>query len=98
MKIVNKRKFVRSIVLVVAVIFGLIFMFGNKTFSLSEKKYEKVFASSGDTLWSIAKEQKNNNAYFEDKDIRAIVDEIKYTNNMNNSDLQVGQELSIPTI
>ena len=81
-----------------AMILGVMFLFVNKTLSHSELAYKKVYASSGDTLWSIAKEQKNNNGYFEDKDIRSIVDEIKYTNNLNHSDLKVGQELTIPTI
>lgn len=84
--------------IIVAIIIGSMFLFVNKTLSHSEVAYQKMYASSGDTLWSIAKEQKNSNVYFEDKDIRSIVDEIKYTNNLNNSDLKVGQELSIPTI
>lgn len=98
MKIVNKRKFVRSIVIIGIFIALISFIFVNKTLSHTETSYQKIYVSSGDTLWNIAKEQKNNNQYFEEKDIRTIVDEIKYINNLNNSDLKIGQELNIPTI
>ena len=65
---------------------------------IRETNYKKIYVSSGDTLWNIAQEQKSTNQYFEDKDIRTIVDEIKYTNNLNTSSLNIGQELNIPTI
>ena len=74
------------------------FIFANKTFSHSEPSYKKLYVSSGDTLWNIAQQQKNTNLYFEDKDIRSIIDEIKYTNNLNTSNLEIGQELNIPII
>ena len=98
MKIVNMNKFLRSIILMFGVLILLIFMFINKSFSHSETMYKKVFISSGDTLWNIAKAEKNNNYYFENKDIREIVFELQSINNLNNSDLKIGQELNIPTI
>lgn len=98
MKIVNKRKFIRSIVIIGIFIALISFIFVNKTLSHTETSYQKMYVSSGDTLWNIAKEQKGSNQYFEEKDIRTIIDEIKYTNHLNNSDLEIGQELNIPII
>lgn len=98
MKIVDKRKFIRSLIVIGGIILLISFIFANKTFSHSETSYKKIYVSSGDTLWNIAQQQKNTNLYFEDKDIRSIIDEIKYTNNLNTSNLEIGQELNIPII
>lgn len=98
MKIVDKRKFIRSLIVIGGIILLISFIFANKTFSHSATSYKKIHVSSGDTLWNIAQEQKNTNLYFEDKDIRSIIDEIKYTNNLNTSNLEIGQELNIPII
>ena len=98
MKIVDKRKFIRSLIVIGGVILLISFIFTNKTLSHAETNYKKIYVSSGDTLWNIAQEQKSTNQYFEDKDIRTIIDEIKYTNNLNTSSLNIGQELNIPTI
>ena len=98
MKIVNKGKFIRSMIFIGALITFISFIFVNKTLSHVETSYKKIYVSSGDTLWNIAQDQKNNNQYFGDKDIRSIVDEIKYTNQLTNSNLVVGQELNVPTI
>ena len=98
MKIVDKRKFIRSLIVIGGIILLISFIFANKTFSHSEPSYKKVYVSSGDTLWNIAQQQKNTNLYFEDKDIRSIVDEIKYINKLDASNLEIGQELNIPII
>ena len=98
MKIVNIKKFIRSIILLVMFLSLLTFIFVNKSFSHSETIYKKIYISSGDTLWNIAKMEKNNNTYFENKDIREIVYELQTINNLNNSNLKIGQELNIPTI
>ena len=98
MKIVNKKKFIRSIALIFSFIIVFFIILINKSFSHNDITYKKMYVSSGDTLWSIAKLEKNNNAYFEDKDIRDVVEILKTNNNLNSSNLKVGQELSIPII
>lgn len=98
MKIVDIKKFIRSMIFIGALILFVSFIFVNKTLSHVETTYKKIYVSSGDTLWNIAQNQKSNNQYFEDKDIRSIIDEIKYTNQLTSSNLKVGQELNIPTI
>ena len=98
MKIVNMKKFVRSLILAFGILLLISFIFVNKSFSHSEKKYKQIYISSGDTLWTIAKEEKNNNEYFENKDIREIVYELKTTNKLVSYNLKIGQEINIPTI
>ena len=98
MKIVNKKKFIRSISVTISLIIFIILMLANISFSHTETRCKTVSVISGDSLWSIAKYERDNNVYFEDKDIRYIVDEIKYINNLNTSSLSVGDELKIPTI
>lgn len=97
MKIVNKKKFIRSIIIIGIILF-ISFILINNTLSHNEISYKTIYISSGDTLWGIAKQEKNCNIYFEDKDIRTIVDEIKHTNGLNKADLIIGQKLNIPTI
>ena len=98
MKIVNKKKFIRSISITISSVIFMILMLANISFSHTEVSYKEIITSSGDTLWSIAKYEKNNNDYFENRDIRDIVDEIKYLNHLTNSNLSIGDKLNIPTI
>lgn len=98
MKIVNKKKFIRSTSITVCLIIFLILMLANISFSHTEVNYKEISVSSGDTLWNIANYEKNNNDYFENKDIRDIVAEIKYLNNLNTSNLNIGDMLIVPTI
>ena len=98
MKIVDRRKFVRSLMVMGILIILIGFVFINKSFSHSEISYKKIYVSSGDTLWNIAKLEKNHNVYFQNKDIRDVVEELKSTNNLTNSNLEIGQELNIPII
>ena len=60
--------------------------------------YKTITVNSGDTLWSIAQYEKNENAYYKDSDIRDIVYDIKEINNLNSSSLSINQSLKIPTI
>ena len=51
---------------------------------------------SGDTLWSIAENEIENNKYFENKEIRAVVDELRTVNNFKSSELYEGEKIKIP--
>lgn len=98
MKRVNKIKIIKSTSITIGLIIFLIMLLSNISFSHTEINYKEIAVSSGDTLWSIAKYEKNNNIYFEDKDLRDIIAEIKYLNNLKTSNLSIGDKLSIPTI
>ena len=96
MKIVNVKKFIRTISILVILIL-IILLFSNKTYSKVDTKYKEESIILGDTLWSISQEEAKNNKYFENKDIREIVSEIKRINKLDNLDLREGQKLLIPT-
>lgn len=96
MKIVNVKKFIRTISILVILIL-IIILFSNKTYSKVDTKYKEESIILGDTLWNISQEEAKNNKYFENKDIREIVSEIKRINKLDNLDLKEGQKLLIPT-
>lgn len=96
MKIVNVKKFIRTMSILVILIL-IIILFSNKTYSKVDTKYKEESIILGDTLWSISQEESKNNKYFENKDIREIVSEIKRINKLDNLDLKEGQKLVIPT-
>ncbi len=96
MKIVNVKKFIRTMSILVILIL-IIILFSNKTYSKVDTKYKEESIILGDTLWSISQEEAKNNKYFENKDIREIVSEIKRINKLDNLDLKEGQKLLIPT-
>ena len=52
---------------------------------------------TGDTLWSIAQAELENNKYFEGKDIRYVVNELKNVNNLASANLKEGDKLKIPS-
>lgn len=95
MKIVNKTKFIKAIT-VIAIIVGAIIMFSTKTYSKNDIKYREDYIYAGDTVWSIAKYESENNKYFKNKDIREVVYEIEKVNNFSNSNLYIGQKIKIP--
>ena len=70
----------------------------NTSFSHKDTQYKTIYVSNGDTLWSIAKDERSSNSFYENKDIRDVIDNIKSVNNLNNSNLSVNQKLVIPYI
>ena len=61
MKIVNRKKFIRSN-LILVILLGTILFFANNTYSNVETKYKEEYIYNGDTLWEIAiKEREENN-------------------------------------
>ena len=95
MKIVNKVKFVRTISVLVVIIVALV-IFTKSAYSKGEMRYKEDFIYSGDTLWSIAEKEIINNKYFNNKDIREVVLELKDINNLKDSNLVVGEKIKIP--
>lgn len=95
MKVINKRKFIKNICIIIIIISSII-LFSKKTYSKNEITYKENYIYSGDTLWSISKKEIENNKYFKNKDIRNVVSEIKHLNNLNESTLNVGEKIKIP--
>ena len=96
MRIVNKTKFIRSNV-ILAILISSIVIFATNAYSNVETKYKEEYVCAGDTLWSIAQEELENNKYFEGKDIRYVVNELKNVNNLASSNLKEGDKLKIPS-
>ena len=92
MRIKNRKKFIRGILIIIAFI-SLIAC--KVTYSYSEHNYKTVYVSDGDTLWSIAVMEQKSNNYYEGKDVRYIMENIKSVNNLNTSNLYEGQELKV---
>ena len=82
--------------LIVGIIFIISLFINNKSFSYKENEFKEIYVSNGDTLWSIAKEEKDNNPYYKNKDIRDIVNNIKSINKLNSGNLFANQKLIIP--
>lgn len=95
MKIVNKSKFIKT-TSILALIICLIIIFSKTTYSKVEIEYKENYIYKGDTLWTIAKNEIENNKYFENKDIREVVNELKTINNLSTSSLYEGDKLKIP--
>ncbi len=98
LKITNKRKFKRIILLIVFGMLLILFFTLNNAYSNGEIKYKQEYIYSGDTLWTIAENEAKNNKYYENKDIRNIISEIKQINNIQNGELKIGQKIEIPTL
>ncbi len=90
MRIKSMPRFIISMSIIFIVVFSIFNSVFGVVFSHEEQKYEKVIVAKGDTLWSIAQTIDGN--------INENIFEIKKLNNLNNSDIYVGQELLIPTV
>ena len=60
---------------------------------IDEEQYQIIRVNAGDTLWEIAEKYSNSNM-----DIRKAIYEISDLNNLETSELIVGQELLIPEL
>lgn len=82
---------------IILIIFILIIIFAKSSYSKEEIDYIIKNVYEGDTLWSIASLEQENNAYYEGKDIRYVINDIKYINNLKISSLYEGMKLKIPS-
>lgn len=96
MKIVNVKRFIRSIILVLGVMVILSLMLVKPTFSYKELEYKAIYVSEGETLWGLAEELQESNEYYKGKDVRYIIDSLMNINNLNSKTLAVGQKLQVP--
>ena len=89
MRITNKYKFIRGITILV---FLLLTLFNTSIAKINktEAEYINYIVTTGETLWSIAKEYTPDS-----KDIRQTINEIKELNNMTNSNIYVGQVIKV---
>ena len=96
MRIVNKKKFAKMVMIILGIIFFICFYFSNISFSKEKVKKKTIHVCNGDTLWSIAMQEKESNQYYENKDVREIIYEIRKVNELDNTSyLKVGQKLIV---
>ena len=96
-KIVNKKKFIRSLLILVGLI--LLMILGmNRTYSKTEIAYREDYIIKGDTLWSIAEKEAMTNEYYKNRDIREVMYEIRQLNHITNDNLEIGQKIIIPNL
>ncbi len=98
MRITNKNKFIRSILLILVMILFITFFIGKSTLSHKEIEYKTIYVSQGDTLWNIAKANQISNSYYKNKDVRYIISDLMKINNLENSNININQKLLIPCI
>ncbi len=97
MKIKSKKKLLRAIILVLGIAALIVFILTTKSSSHQELKYKSISVISGDTLWNIAKKEQQTNLYYDGKDLRDVIEDIKEVNNLKSSSLSINQILEIPT-
>lgn len=91
MKIVNKKRFITTISIILIMFFSVIVMFFSFTKNQEyTESHKTIYISKNETLWSIAKEYKKPN-----QDIRDYIYEIRKLNNMESATIYEGQELII---
>lgn len=96
MKIINVKKTIRTILIILGVVLFINVLIPDKSYSYKELEFKKICVLSGDTLWSIAKEEQENNTYYEGKDIRDIIQDIKKINRLTSSNLKINEILEVP--
>lgn len=96
-KIVNHKKFRKSLILSAFIILAVLFNIKNSASSEGAINYKTITVNSGDTLWSIAEYEQSQNEYYKNSDIRKVVSNIKQVNNLETCDLAENQNLIIPT-
>lgn len=93
-KIISKTKFIFNI-FILLLLFTAISFFTSKSFGKREIHTYDYTVSTSDTLWNISKTVcKNSND--KNLNIQSVVKDIKYRNNLVESDIYVGQVLQIP--
>lgn len=85
----KKKVIIFFVILIIAIL-------AKNSYSNDDISYKTEYVVAGDTLWSIAEQEVNNNEYYKNDDIRTVVYDIKYINNLKSSELKQGMELKIP--
>ncbi len=80
----------------IAVIFIVFTLYSNKSNAQSQdgasyKYFHKIYVESGDTLWSIASENKSDK-----ESTTEYIKEVKSINNLKSDDLYAGQMIVVP--
>ena len=86
MRIVNKKRFVTVITILIVLMINLFSL----SFAKAKVETENITVSAGDTLWSIACEYKKSG-----QDIREYIHELRKINDLDDCIIYPGQVLKI---
>ena len=85
----KKKVIIFFVILIIAIL-------AKNSYSNDDISYKTEYVVAGDTLWSIAEQEVNNNEYYKNDDVITVVYDIKYINNLKSSELKQGMKLKIP--
>ena len=91
-KLTNKKRFIIIMCILISVIISTTILVTKRPEGKSEEIYTEIIVMYGDTLWDIAVEISDGSIH-----IRKMIFEIKKINNMETSDLHIGQLVKIPS-
>lgn len=86
MRIINKRRFITSILIFTLAIISVL----NFCFAKAEVETENYVVSAGETLWSIASENKKDG-----QDVREYIYELRTINNLDDCIIYPNQVIKI---
>lgn len=88
----RSNKFVVNVLFILSILF-VITLFTNFNLANKQIKTNEIIVQSDDTIWNLAKKACKDK---ENLNIQNVVIEIKEINNLDSSDIYVGQVLNIP--
>ena len=97
LRIVNKKKFIKTNVVIIMLFILFVFSFISRTSSNTSISYKIDYVSQGETLWDIAVREAEKNKYYEGTDIRDIVYNLREINHLESANVSEGEELKIPS-
>lgn len=96
MKIRDIKRFITTIFAILMLIIAMSIILSDNIYSKADTTYKTEYIIYGETLWSIAEKESKNNKYYENKDIRYIIYDLKKLNNLSTCELSEGQKIKIP--
>ena len=72
MKIVNMKKFIRSILIILGILALCSIFITNPSLSRGDVEYKTIYVMQGETLWGIATELQSS-SYYNGRDVRFII-------------------------
>lgn len=92
---INLKKFIRSILIIIGITIIVTFLATKSIYSYKKAEYKTIYVEEGETLWSIAKDEQINNKFYEGKNIREVIYDIKKLNSMSDANILPGESIKI---
>lgn len=89
----KKRKSIKVTIVSVLMLTMLLIVFTSQVVAINHLNTKEIIIASGDSLWSIAREVKDEHKNI---NIQKVIYDIEKINNLTNSNIYVGQLLEVP--